>query len=354
MEKFVFEVKDNSNDVNFFEALHDSNLSDRIGIDGNFLGISIPLPSPSAKISASLAINPQPKRNGANFLDYLHFSVMFNKDKRLPFMTAVNIDGVNNELAVRHRKRSGDVWFKDSRINEEYQFGNDDYLYSGFQRGHMVRYYDPAWGQNLEIKQKAMGDTFHYTNCCPQIKGLNTGDWLDLEDYSMARAIFQDSKITVYAGPVFNKAKQVGKLLVPINFWKIIIYRNGDKLEAIGFLLSHEFVYNKMIAEELLVETAEDKYSDPTLTKNDINRLFNDVNLKRWVVKISLIEEKTGISFGLNDIDANKKEDKYFNIPVGGNLELVNEVRKIQKSMGLHNIKGFEQFTNDTEFIKNI
>jgi endonuclease G len=45
-----------------------------------------------------------------------------------------------------------------------------------------------------------MGDTFHFTNCCPQVGKFNAGLWNDLEDYYMARSIFQDNKISVFTG----------------------------------------------------------------------------------------------------------------------------------------------------------
>jgi endonuclease G len=80
-----------------------------------------------------------------------------------------------------------------------------------------------------------MGDTFHFTNCCPQVGKFNAGLWNDLEDYYMARSIFQDNKISVFTGPIFNKAKLINNLLVPLNFWKVIVYNKGNEIEAIDF-----------------------------------------------------------------------------------------------------------------------
>ncbi len=84
----------------------------------------------------------------------------------------------------------------------------------------MVRYYDPAWGATEEIRKIAMGDTFHYTNCCPQLVNFNAGVWNDLEDYYISRAFFHDKKVTVFTGPIINKAERINKLPVPVNYWK--------------------------------------------------------------------------------------------------------------------------------------
>lgn len=314
MEEFKINLKDKEGHSLILEALHDDNFLNRTGYDKNFLGVEIPLPQISDNISDIAAINPNPLENGKNYLDYTHFSILFNKSKKLPFATAVNIQGKTNELGIVHETRDGDSWYQDSRIFENEttnQFDNDDYLRSGFQKGHMVRYYDPAWGDSMEIKKKAIGDTFHFTNCCPQLRALNVGDWLKLENYTMARALFQDEKVTVFAGPIFKNALQIEKLLVPINFWKIIVYKKGDTKEAIGFLLSQQLVFNKMIEENLIIET-DKKYSNPTLKKEDIDKLFNEKNLKGYMVKIEIIEEKTGLRFDLNPFDFNKNEDEHF------------------------------------------
>ena len=79
-------------------------------------------------------------KNGNRVLDYHHFSVVFNKDKRLPFYTAVNVEGASNVMAMVHESRSSDVWYPDERIKldgDTLQYSNKDYKGSGFQRGQL-------------------------------------------------------------------------------------------------------------------------------------------------------------------------------------------------------------------------
>lgn len=286
--------------------------------------------------------------NGKNYLDYSNFSVLFNKDLKLPFLTAVNIVGEEDELALVHEQRTSDVWFQDERIKELknfFQFSNGDYAGSGFQKGHMVRYYDPAWGKTADIRKIAMGDTFHYTNCCPQLANFNAGVWNDLEDYYMVRAIFQDHKVTVFTGPIFNKAKKINNLLVPVNYWKVIVYNENEQLRALGFIISHEVAFAKLVEEKLL---DDQRLVQPKLKKADIDRLFNVRNLKKWVVKIRLIEEKTGISFNLNNVDVNKIRPKYFNkTPADFNKSIVKVTGFATTNIG-------SAITNDTEMIMNL
>ncbi len=354
---FNFNAIDTKGNSLLVEAFYEPDLSNRTGYDDGFLGAKVSLPKITETITDCIVTNPKPSINGVNYLDYTHFSILFNKTKKLPFATAVNIQGLTNELGIVHETRSGDTWYQDKRIFENEktnQFSNGDYLYSGFQRGHMVRYYDPAWGRTMEIKKIAIGDTFHFTNCCPQMANLNTGAWLDLENYSMARALFQDEKVTVFAGPIFRKAMQIDKLLVPINFWKIIVYKKGNTVEAIGFLLSQEIAFNKMLQENLIIET-DKKYSKPTLTKDHIDKLFNKKNLKGYMIKIEQLEEKTGLDFGLKSYDLNKNKDANFFEKLEKDTFAPSYKKRFNKIMKYIEFnESLNDSFNDAEFIKNM
>lgn len=303
-------------DVNkiLLEAVHSDVLTGRTGYIADFLGKEVALPELSDALKQDRAeVLQDSGPNGKYVLDYTHFSVVYNKLLKLPFYTAVNMIGKTNLMGLVHEQRSGDAWYQDYRIEEggnSFQFGNSDYLHKRFDKGHMVRYYDPAWDSE-DIAKIAMGDTFHYTNCCPQIHYFNGIVWNFLEDYCMARNIFQDNKLTVFSGPIFNKAQDIDGLLVPLNFWKVIVYQKDDGLGALGFLMSQEKYLQKPEVQQLILEELKGNVQ-PKLKKSDIERLFSKQELITAQIKISLIEEKTGISFGLNDVDDYKDNDKYY------------------------------------------
>jgi endonuclease G len=312
MLKFYIEGSLPSKNIPFkLEAFHSDDLKNRKGYNANFLGIKVPLPHIAASLQDDIAIvQKDVGGNGDHVLDYTHFSVVFSKSKKLPFYTAVNIEGVTNLMNMVHEARGSDAWFADPRIvqgNNKFQYGNKEYEGSGFQKGHMVRYFDPAWGASALIKKQAMGDTFHFSNCCPQLPYYNSVVWNYLEDYYMARAIFQDKKITVFSGPIFNKAQNINGLLVPVNFWKVVVYKTKTGLSAMGLIMSQEKYFDKLKERNLL---AAGKIPARALTKDSITKLYNKKELIDAKVKISLIEEKTNIIFGLNDIDEKKLDDR--------------------------------------------
>lgn len=311
MIKFNIEGVITSKNLPFtIEAVHSDDLRNRNGYNTKFLGIDVPLPTVAPSLQKDIAsLQKDIGRNGNQVLDYTHFSVVFNKRKKLPFYTVVNIEGLTNLMNMVHEARGSDSWLADDRIflgDNKFQYGNKDYQGSGLQKGHLVRYFDPAWGSTDTVKMQAVGDTFHYSNCCPQIPYYNSVVWNYLEDYYLARAIFQDKKITVFSGPIFNKARSINGLLVPVNFWKVIVYKTPTGLAAMGLIMSQEKYFDRLKLQTM--RSAEMPLR--ALTKDSIAQLYNRKELIDAKVKISLIEEKIKISFGLNDIDEKKDDDR--------------------------------------------
>jgi hypothetical protein len=66
-------------------------------------------------------------------------------------------------------------WFVDPRIPETQQLPDRFFTKDkgAFNKGHLVRREDVAWGDSYEEIRFANGDTFHTTNCSPQVAGFN-------------------------------------------------------------------------------------------------------------------------------------------------------------------------------------
>ena len=185
---------------------------DVIGYNPQFLDTHIPLPLPNDHTR----ILPT---NDGHQLRYHHFSVVMEKERNLPSVTAVNLDGSQFQRMNRRGR-----WRFDPRIATTDQTGNDCYKNNDLDRGHMVRRVTPMWGPE-SIARKAEADTFHYTNCAPQHARLNQGIWLDLEDYMVDWAIDHDLKMSIFTGPIFRADDMVyrGKYKIPAEFWKVAV-----------------------------------------------------------------------------------------------------------------------------------
>ncbi len=250
----------------------------RDGYDPDFLGtggLSVPLPGLGRWCEDVAPVSD----DADDVLKYRHFSVLQSASRRLPLLTAVNIDG--GRMVRLKRKGS---WKLDGRLDPEHQIGNELYRHNPLDRGHMVRRRDPGWGDSREQAQEAEIDTFHYTNSTPQHKDLNQRDWVGLEDYVLEAAETRGFRISVFTGPIFREGdrrlrEQPGAemIQIPEEFWKIAVMVNDDtgELSATGYVLSH----GEMIRD--LTEAA-----------------FVLGHYETYQVRIARIEEETGLDFG--------------------------------------------------------
>lgn len=224
----------------FEAARRGPNLSGRTGYDPAFLGggVAIPLPRPAAGPDADPVVVDARRRGfDRHVLAYTHFSVVMNGPRRMPFYSAVNIDG-----GKLRRFSRGDNWFLDPRIGPGVQTGNEVYANNALDRGHMTRRLDPVWGPEAVARQ-ADADTFCFTNACPQHKDLNQKEWARLEDYVLENAGAHDLKVCVLTGPVFAAGDPAYRgVRLPQQFWKVVAIRRADtgRASVTAYLLSQQ------------------------------------------------------------------------------------------------------------------
>ena len=220
----------------------DPDYASRTGYDPAFLGVDdslrVRLPKVSALMRARATTRPHERGHWRYVLPYHHYSVVMNRERRLAYFTAVNIDGTLS----RRPPRETDRWFLDPRIPVEYQTGEDVYADNDLDRGHLVRRLDPAWGSSDEAAKIANDDTFHFTNCSPQHRDFNqnTTTWAGLENYVLDNADNRDIRVCVFSGPVLADDDDVYRgVQLPRQFWKVVtMVKTDGTLSATGYLLS--------------------------------------------------------------------------------------------------------------------
>lgn len=196
------------------------------GFDSGFLDLSEPLTIPASA-------DPTAKAR-LRTLDYTHFSVLLDPDRRLAAATAVDIDGA----ALLDLGR-GDDWHLDDRVPVEEQAGPELYARNDLDRGHLVRRRDPVWGP-VEIARQANVDTFCYTNAAPQAADFNQSLelWNGLEDLVLEYASAGRRRLSVFTGPVFADTDPLYRgVQIPRRFWKVAAWSNGGALATSGYLL---------------------------------------------------------------------------------------------------------------------
>jgi endonuclease G len=252
------------------------------GYDPLFLGVELPLPKVSARTSAPL--------------EYLHFSILMNKSRKMPYYTAVNIDAVKyNKLKSKIPSRSeigADNWIPDPRIDKSDQIPKSFYSNNDFDLGHMVRREDALWGDTLEEAIQANNDTFFLTNATPQHKDFNRNAerWKGLEDYALRNARKYDLRLTVFTGCIFKaNDREHNNIQIPGRFWKVIVMQKEDgNLSATGYIVQQDDLIKSLTTRDLFV--------------------FEQ--FKTYQVSLKEIEAATKLSFGLNAYDPLQKKAK--------------------------------------------
>lgn len=228
-------------------------LWERPGYQEDFLGddaslrVPFPLP-PSGNRDHLLVVRSGLSGQRRYLLPYLHFSVAMHKDRRLPIVTAVNIDGdLSRRLSRKKHKKS---WGIDPRIERSQQIDNRLYKHNSLDRGHMVRRLDPAWGERLAEASLANKDTFFYTNCAPQHEDLNQGIWVDIEEHVLDQIDGDNVLASVFTGPVFDDNDLVYRgEQVPERFWKVVVFVDSAGMMRSGaFLLSQDHLLDEFEA----------------------------------------------------------------------------------------------------------
>lgn len=330
----------------------DEDYENRDGYDERFLpSFEVPLPKLSAA-QQRIAAKVDRRHAGENpfELKYEHFSVLMNRNRRLAFFTATNIDGskakdVNRDTGVISDASGGadeddeaaeaaETWFSDPRINAKHQTPPD--FYSGqttfdaggnpitnrrladhrnrmFQQGHLTRRQDPLWGSD-DVVERAHADTFHVTNRSPQVGYFNMGirkreseagshpggtlHWRALEDYVLNNARADRQRVTVFTGPILGDDDEdwdrgrpdMAGFKIPAEYWKLVLRVEDGKLRATALIADQSPLIDHL--PELL-----------DLDEAEVRRVSFD-KVAKYHVSVEELERRTGLKFGRSVVDA--------------------------------------------------
>jgi endonuclease G len=264
---------------------------------------------------------------------YYNYSLVMNKKRRFCMWTAVNVNYDKNVRSTKSREDFGrDTWRRDPRLADNLQVIGTE-LYAPAKRveqGHIVRREDACWGESAEFIEFANSDTFHYTNCTPQLEPFNRanprksqgyegihGIWGALEEHIKTVLKNVDNKAVIFAGPYLSAADPSpafvdnNKIKIPMKFWKVVcVLDEGGKLFSYGFWLDQKDVYDQFgtgVGEEAL----------------DFRKF------KKQQIRISEITEKTKVVFDDKIYNTDVLKNNAFN-ESDGNAVSYSEVNEIQ------------------------
>jgi len=139
------------------------------------------------------------------------------------------------------KKISGDQW---------------DYDGYGYDRGHLAPSADFRWNQ------KALSESYFYSNMTPQHPDFNRGAWAELESYIRDYAIENQVDLYVVTGPILNDElpkveRSVNGMSLPAYHYKVILDLKNS--ECIGFIMPNEACDKPIESYALSVNEVEEK-----------------------------------------------------------------------------------------------
>jgi endonuclease G, mitochondrial len=291
-----------------------SHYAGRKGYRPGFLGdgdLRVPLPQLSPALLDDVA--PLLRSRASSELKYTHYSVVMCASRRLAYFSACNLDGHTNPDSFDRKRRialettrgdlelerAADQWYYDPRMARDYQPTPELYddAITRFDFGHITRRMDVVWGEDEDEQLLGSDDSFHMTNCSPQVSSYNQhGDWGSLED-AIARfargkvrsnAPAMPRRVNVFSGPVLHPSDtEILGVQVPSSFWKIVSFEDDGQLRALAFLTSQQ---------ELLEKEARKLES----TRELVKKAFDN----EWLCTVQAVSRLTSLDFGpLQDAD---------------------------------------------------
>lgn len=151
------------------------------------------------------------------------FTVAYDTDARCP--SWVEYELTPGEIVVTNRAA---IPFRaDDRIAES--DNAEDYAGSGYDRGHMA----PA--ADFNFNRKALGETYLYSNICPQLPTFNRGRWAEIE--REVRALGMRGAVKVLTFPEYDSGRtnRIGRVRIPDSFVKVAYGDFGVRMWRVDF-----------------------------------------------------------------------------------------------------------------------
>ena len=224
-----------------------------------------------------------PAAPGGRIVQHGAFVSSYNTETLIPDWVAYELTADETE---GNRSREGMEFRMDPDLKGVRQAMREDYSGSGWTKGHLMPAADAAFDGS------AMGETFYFTNICPQDETLNAGDWQYLEKRVRQWANRYGS-IWVVTGPIVgeNRYGTIGDrdVVVPDAFYKaLLIRKKNGSYSAIAFVMDNddERYYLKdcyLSVNDLESLTGFDFY--PVLDDTIEEKVESTVRLSDWGIR---------------------------------------------------------------------
>jgi endonuclease G, mitochondrial len=211
--------------------------------------IAAPKPLASLPVSSNANLllgNPSHATSNINnsddyLMDKSQFIVSYNNSKHIPNWVSWQL----NSSWFGNAERQNNFRPDDSLPKDWYHVKPNDYIGSGYDRGHMI----PSADRTRNITDNSA--TFLMTDMIPQSPDNNQGPWADLENYS--RELAKEGKeLYIISGGLGSKGTigKKAKITIPAKTWKVIVVLDKPGLGLKGITANTRTMPAKLAAAQ--------------------------------------------------------------------------------------------------------
>ena len=142
-----------------------------------------------------------------------------------------------NDFRIDSLVETGSSQEEDYFLKRVTEDGEMEYDGFGYDRGHLAPSADFRWSQ------KALSESYFYSNMSPQKPEFNRERWAELEAWIRTYVIDFKESVYVVTGPVLKdglKQQGINQVSIPEQYYKIVLDLDGEEHQAIGFLMPNE------------------------------------------------------------------------------------------------------------------
>jgi endonuclease G len=165
-------------------------------------------------------------------ISHTGYSFLYNEDHEQSSWVAYLLTTERTKAVVKRKDH-----FRTDPAVKTKTATNDDYLKTGYDKGHLAPCADMCWSF------VTMDESFFFSNMSPQAPSFNRGIWENLEELVRDWAIEYDT-LYIVTGPVLRDGLPVigkkNKVSVPEYYYKVVLNYTSGEIKGIGFIMPNE------------------------------------------------------------------------------------------------------------------
>jgi endonuclease G len=171
----------------------------------------------------------------------------------LPEIASGNVSR-SNDFRQDPLVSTGTSFEEDYFLKEKKEDGKYKYDGFGYDRGHLAPSADFRWSE------KALSESYFYSNMSPQIGDFNRLKWAELEGWMREYVTKNNTSLIVVTAPVLNDElakieRGVNKVSIPKHFVKVALDVKNNR--SIAFILPHRKIEEPLESYAVSVDSAE-------------------------------------------------------------------------------------------------